>query len=138
MQGTLIKVIETAEGITKVYDNGFLESVVHEGVLIDTPFLEEGKKQLEELGRGRKFYVLSEGAGHFRITRKARSLSASREYSSHLAAIAILTSHLSIKLMVDLYNKLDKPPVTTKSFTKREDAINWLKQQKAADEIKQH
>jgi len=121
----LIKTIEAPEGITRVYENGYLESFITEDAYIDVPFLIEGKKQLEETGL-KKFYVISEGAGFFRISKAARQLSASKEYSSHLAAVAVITSHVSTRLIVDLYHKIDKPVVPTKAFTDRNLARKWL------------
>jgi hypothetical protein len=124
----LIKTIESDEGTTKVYDNGLIESLIHEGAHIDVPYLLEGKQLIERVLQGKKAYVLNEGAGFYRITREARELSASKDYSSHIACIAVITKHVAIKLVFDLYNKIDKPSVPTKAFTDREQAMKWLEE----------
>jgi hypothetical protein len=125
-ESKLIKTIETDEGITRIYENGLLESYIYEGAHIDVPYLQEGKKQIEDLGPGKKYYVLNESAGFYRITREARELSASREYSEHIAAIAVIAKHVAVKLVFDLYLKIDKPKVPTKAFADRETGIRWL------------
>ncbi|MCE3229296.1 MAG: hypothetical protein K0S32_3847 [Bacteroidetes bacterium] len=125
-ESKIIKTIEADEGTTKIYESGLLESFINEGAYIDVPYLLEGKKLLDELGSDRKFYVLSESSGFYRISKEARELSASKEYSAHIAAVAVITKHISIKLVFDLYLKIDKPAVPTKAFTDREAGLKWL------------
>lgn len=86
----------------------------------------EAKKVLEEAGPGIRFFLLVDSEGFFRVTRKARKLAASREFSTHLAAVACYTSNATISLLGDLYNKINKPAVPTRVFNHRETAVEWL------------
>ncbi len=126
IESKLIKTIESVKGITKIYENGFVDSYINEGAHLDVPYLIKGKKQLEGLGLPKKFHVLSEGAGFYRITKEAKNLSASKEYSNHLAAVALVTDHVAVQLVIEFYNKINKPVVPTKAFTDRELAKKWL------------
>lgn len=125
----LISELETEEASTRIYDNGLIETTTKEGACIDVPYLLEGKRHAERLGLKTRFYVLADAQGYYSVSRKARQLIASKEYSSHLAAIAVITTHLLLKLVLELYFQLDKPVTPTKSFSKRTDALRWLHQQ---------
>src|ERR1043165_1708424 len=132
-QNRLIKVFERKEGKTRVYANGFVDAFLNDGVVLDASFLLEGKRQLEQTGI-KKFYVLTEGTGNYKITEDAKKLSASKEYSAHLAAVAVVVNNAAIALVVDIYNTLNKPVVTTKPFTDREKARKWLLDLMEADQ----
>jgi hypothetical protein len=93
------------------------------------PFLLQGKKNVEELKLGTKVFVLSENEGFYSITKEARKLSASTEYSSHIGAVAVLISYLPTRFIAELYLKINKPVVPTKTFTDRDAAITWLEEQ---------
>ena len=122
----LIKTLEYPEGIVNIYENGFVESFINEDAHLDVPYLIKEKKELEALGLNKKFYVLSEPVGFYRITKEARDLSATKEYGSHLAAVAIVTDHVAERLVIDVYNKINKPVVPTKVFRERGLAKEWL------------
>jgi hypothetical protein len=123
----LITTFESKEGTVKIYNNGFLETYINEGAYLDAAYIIEGKKKLEELGLGKKFYVLNEAAGFYRASRDARKLSASKEYAEHLGAIAVMVNHVSVRFILDLYLNIDKPHTPTKAFTDRKLALKWLR-----------
>jgi hypothetical protein len=132
----LVETFESKEGTHKVYENGLLESFINEGAYIDVPYLLEGKKLVESLMPGKKVFVISEGRGHFRISRAARTLSADKEYSSHIQAIAIIINHSAVKLIFELYHKINKPAVPTKSFTDRTQGYKWLNEMMSEARLK--
>jgi hypothetical protein len=134
-ENKLIGTFESVEGKTNVYDNGLVESFINEDAYLDVPYVIQGKKQLETIAPGKKFYVISTGKGFYRITKEARNLCATQEYSSHLAAIAMVTDHVAVKLIIDVYNKINKPVVPTKIFTEEEPAREWLKERMKQDGI---
>jgi hypothetical protein len=126
IKAELIEKFDTPEMVVRVYNNGFIESFTKENAHIGVPYLLEEKRKLLALNLGKRFFVLSESGGFFRITREARELSASREYSEHLAAVAVVATHFSTRLVMDLYFKINKPVVPTRSFTSRHLALLWL------------
>jgi hypothetical protein len=129
-ESTLIATMETQEAITKVYDTGLLESFIKDGAYLDLQYLIEGKAKLDKLELGKKFYVITEGMGFYRISKEARQLSASKEYSENVAAVAVIVHHISTKYILELYLKLDKPFSPTKAFNDRAKAYEWLKKMK--------
>ena len=122
-------VIEAEEYTLNIHDDDFLECIIKEGVTVDVRVIEEIKKMIEEYKPGVRFYVLSEGIGFFNITKEAKELSATKEFSNHLAAIAFFTTNLSLIFMGEMYNSINKPAVTTKIFHSRYSAHEWLKTQ---------
>lgn len=134
-ENELIETIETSESIVKVYANGMLESIIKEGAYIDVPYLEKGKEQIQALLGEKKAYVLTESLGFYSISRAARKLSASKEYSNHITAVAVVITHVFTKYVAELYLKLDKPASTTKVFVNRHLAIKWLKEKMKEDGV---
>jgi thiamine pyrophosphokinase len=70
--------------------------------------------------------------GFYRTSKEARKLSATKEYSDHIAAVAVMTNHISTKLVLDLYLKIDKPVTLTKAFTDRNLALKWLEEKRVS------
>jgi hypothetical protein len=124
-----VEIIESDGCCMKVHDDGLLEYTIKEGVEMDTEFILNIKETLEALRPGQKYYCLSDSVGFFNITYEARELSATEEFSSHLAAVAFFTSNYSLQLMGDVYNKINKPVVETKIFADRDSALEWLREQ---------
>lgn len=124
-QNKLIKAFKAPEGSVKIYENGYLESFINEGALIDAQFLNDGKKQLlaTEI---QKFYVLTESIGSYKITKPARELCASKEFSLSLGAVAVVLTHVETRLAFELFLKIDKPAFPIKAFMMREEAVEWL------------
>jgi hypothetical protein len=124
------KIFETDQYTLKIREDAdYLECTIKEGVTIDEELILETKAVIERYRPDTKFFVLSEGVGFFRITNKARKMTATKEYSSHMAAVAFHTDYISLKLLVDLYNQINKPVVETKLFNDRESAKEWLEKE---------
>jgi hypothetical protein len=128
LEGKVIRVLETKEGTTTIYENGFIESKIKDDALLDVDYLVEGKKLVEESLPGKKVLVITHSEGFYRITKEAKMLSASAGYSNHIAAVAVLTTHVALKFVLDFYLKINKPVVPTKGFTEKDTAIKWLQE----------
>ena len=133
----LIKSFKGKEGTVRVYENGFLESFINEGAVIETAFLRDGKTLLESTGI-EKYYVLSESGGFYHVSKTARELSASYDFSNCIGALAVVINNIAVKLVFELYLKIDKPSFPVKSFTNRVDAVEWLNDIIDAREIHAH
>jgi hypothetical protein len=114
----------------KIYpDSDFAEFIIKGDTVFDDRAALKSKKILEEARPGKKYYLLVSSSGFFKITKRARRLGADRLFSSHLAAVACYTGNFSLFLLGELYNKLNKPFVTTRVFPSREPAMEWLTDQ---------
>jgi hypothetical protein len=124
------KVIETDKFLIKIYEKkSYLEYCIAEGATIDVEAAEEGKKRITELSPGLKFYVLAEGYNFFTLTIGARKLCATKEFSDNTIAIAFYTTNISLLLLGEMYLKINKPVVSTKIFSNRDTAKEWLNEQ---------
>lgn len=118
-------------------ENNYLEYVIKANVTLDVSDLLEGKRRLTRIRPGVKFFVLAEGVKFFTLTREARNLSATAEYADNTHAIAFFTTNMSIYLLGQIYEKINKPPVPTKIFVNKTSAQKWLfRQMELYDDLK--
>ncbi len=122
-----MKIIESEHYLIKIHDNDFTEYMIKDGVMYNESVARHTKNALEKYKKSAKFYVLAEGQNFFRVTKGARKLGADKEFSNHLAAVAFYSTNVSLSLLGELYIKINKPAVTTKLFTNRENAEEWLR-----------
>lgn len=128
-------IIDTSGFMLKIYtDRAFAECIIKTDAVLDEAFARESKRLLQEACPGRKYLLLVSSQGFIRVTKKARRIGADKAFSEHLEAVACYTNNPSLALLGELYNKINKPAVTTKIFSTREAALEWLselmKQQK--------
>jgi hypothetical protein len=120
-------IIETEKYIVRIHnDLPYLEYIIKEGVTMDVEDILNCKKEIEKIRPGVKFYVLSEGIEFFTLTKNAREISATQEYSNNTLAIAFYSTNISILLLGEMYIKINKPVVPTKIFSNLDKAIEWL------------
>ena len=85
------EIIETDKFIMKIYDeNNYIEYTVKENATVNAQDILDGKKRLTKLRPGVKFYVLGEGIGFFTLSKEAREILATKEYSDNTIAVAFL------------------------------------------------
>jgi hypothetical protein len=120
-------IIESDQYVMKIHGSMLVEYLIREDVTVDGDFVRKARAELERRRRGRRYYVLVEGAGFFNVTSEARGLIASAEVSNYLSAVAFYTTNYSLNLLAELYNQINKPSVITRSFINRDEAIEWLR-----------
>ncbi|MCD6068795.1 MAG: hypothetical protein K0S33_3621 [Bacteroidetes bacterium] len=114
----------------KIYPEfSYMEYHIKEGITMEAEDVAASKEQVIRLFPGTMFYVYSEGAEFFTMTKKARELVASKDHLDNTIAIAFYTTNISIYLLGDLFNKINKPPVPTRIFRDRDTAREWLREQ---------
>lgn len=116
--------------LLKIYPEAdFAKLTIRSEIIFDENAARASKKILEETNPGRKYFLLVSSEGFFRVTKEVRKLGASRAFSSHIAAIACYTSNISLFLLGELYNKINKPAHPTRVFSSKESAMEWLYEQ---------
>jgi hypothetical protein len=122
-----METIETEKFIMRIHDeSGLLEYIVKPQILMDNEALLLGKKLLSEARPGKKFFILAEGIEMFTVTKEARKLAASKEYSDNTHAIAFYTINPSMFFLGKMYQQINKPAVPTNVFLNRDEALEWL------------
>jgi hypothetical protein len=122
-----MKRFETSVFIMSVYDEGFIEFVVKKDAILDSEDLWEARKMSLEYLPGKKFGVLTEAQDMMNITREARDTGASKEYAKDLYGVALYSKNFSLKLLGNLYIRINKPIVPTRLFDDRKKAEDWLR-----------
>lgn len=130
------EIIETNAYLFRIYDNNYLEYVIKENAVIDVREVLEGKRLLSKARPGEKFFVLGEGIDFFTLTKEARELAATREFSNNTYAVAFVTYNPSIWLLGRIYMKINKPHVPTRIFHNRTEAKKWLEEQMNSDQYR--
>ncbi len=108
------------------FGSKYAELLIKDNILITAKMAREMKRTMEAAYPCNRYYLLVGGVDFFRVTKEARRLGADPVFSSHLAAVACYTTNPSLMLLGELYNKINKPAVTTRIFTLRETARQWL------------
>jgi hypothetical protein len=76
-------------------------------------------------GKGYCTYVETGAFNSF--SKEVKEALVTKEHSSKRIAIAVLQSNLAIKIIADLYLKVNKPEDPTKLFRSKEEALKWLR-----------
>jgi hypothetical protein len=124
------EIIETRKYILSIdAENNYMEFSIKEGITFDVADAIEVKDSVTCKFPDTKFYVLAEGVEFFTITKAAREHCATKEHLDNTICIAFYTRNISLLLLGEIFNKINKPAVTTKFFNNRNVAAEWLKAQ---------
>jgi hypothetical protein len=122
-----MRILETEVIKLTLHADGFVELLIKNNAVYDTKDILDGKQFCIENYPDKKFFILMELEGEAYTTREARELAASPAHSGHHGAVAICSGMLAHQLLGTLYIKINKPKAPTRFFTKRDDAIKWLR-----------
>ncbi|MBR9833253.1 hypothetical protein GYB57_14000 [bacterium] len=74
-----------------------------------------------------KYTMITATQDYFNMTPEARStFAAEMKTGFKLQKMAILVNSLAYRIMANFFIRFDKPPVPTKLFNSRKEAIDWL------------
>jgi hypothetical protein len=124
------KIIETEVVRLTIHSDGLVVLMLKDNGMFDSDAINEAKKNIVETLREKKAFILVELEGEAFTTKEARELAASNEHSGHHGAIALFSTKLAYRLLGTMYIKINKPKAPTRFFTKREEAIKWLRELK--------
>lgn len=110
-----------------IYDDLFLEFIVKKDTVLKEQDVWLSKQQAEETYPGKKFYVLLGGEEFFQVPKETRDAVASQKFSTHLSAVALFSNELAMKILGNLYIKINRPEVPTKFFTDKKKGEEWLR-----------
>lgn len=118
------------------YENNILIVCPVEGLFLDAPEMEAMLKEAVTFTGGEKYYALIDMTRHIDSTAEARNYYAVSEYSKFRYADALVIESLATRLVTNFYLSINKPSVPSKMFTDKQDAINWLQEQKRNNDSK--
>lgn len=123
-----MKKIDSENYIMIIHDDLLLEFLVKKDAVLNDKDMWESKKEAENYLPEKKFYVLLGGEEFFQVTKEAREIAASDEFSGHLAAVALFSTELSLKILGNLYIKINKPTIPTRFFNNKKKAMEWIRE----------
>ena len=129
METLLQKEIETTKFKATMIEPGLIENYIKPGVNIDVADAWEIKKSNLELSIGNNYAVLVFSGHLSSVSKGAREVVASRQFVGKTIAKALLVDSLGHRIVGNFYLTVNKPLITTKIFTDRETALNWLRAQ---------
>jgi hypothetical protein len=120
---------ERKEGIltATLLSNGVVEIVFSSDLtLIDTEHLEILKDCLGKLGGGKRLPLYFSIAPFLNISSEGRKYSASDSAGDYTLANAVLVGNLAQKIAFNFFVTFNKPPISIKAFSTKEEAFEWL------------
>lgn len=108
-------------------EDGILELQANDDHVYGIEDVKENVTAFGQLTGNKKVPVLIIGGSFSSLAPETRNFMASEESLKYSKAEAFLITSLAQKLLINFYIKFDKPLVPTRVFTKKEEAINWLK-----------
>jgi hypothetical protein len=109
-------------------EDGILFSSYKEQVTIDKATAEKIVSDRMELTKGMPYYILIDFNQLKSVTKDARDYMNSPEGGMKgLLGGAFVSNNVVASLFVNLYLKVNKPPIPARFFTSKSEAVQWLK-----------
>ena len=121
--------VKTPSATIRVVGHNIVENIIHDNVTIDREDVLAIKEANMSLTKGNQYAILVNAGPFSSITREARELSASKEFSEQTRAKALLVSSLGHRIVGQFYIRINKPHIKTKIFSERSAAMDWLERQ---------
>ena len=121
--------ITTESATIRLVTPKIVENIILDYTTLEKNHVLEIKEINKQLTKGQPYAVLVDSGMLTTISKEARELSASVEFSDITIAKALLVRSMGHRLVASFYIKINKPHIKTKIFSNREFAIEWLKTQ---------
>lgn len=112
----------------KLRDDGIVEMKWDPSLeIIEIEHLKKLQEALCELGDGKKVPFVTMPHDFLTLSKEGSKYATSDEGVRYSLAIAVIIDNLAKKILLNFFLNFNKAKVPTKGFTKKEDAILWLK-----------
>ncbi len=111
------------------HDKDIIRFKLLDDIDIEKKDAEEAIEAINTITQRKAYYLLTETGNHFTASAEAREYMANKIGSTSILANAIYLRSLPIRLIINVYVKINKPVVPTKVFNSEELALEWLKEQ---------
>ena len=122
--------IKTKYAIFSILEEGIIRIVLQENAEIELDESKLMQKTSLELTNGAKFVALIDARAKVTVFKESREWGSTAEAQKNMLAQAILIDSLANRIVGNFIIKFHKPIAKTKLFTKEEEALNWLREQK--------
>jgi hypothetical protein len=111
------------------HDRNIIRFKLLDDIDIEKQDAEEAIEAINTITQGKKYYLLTETGNNFTASAESREYMASNIGSTSIVANAIYLKSLPIRLIINVYVKINKPVVPTKVFNSEALALEWLNEQ---------
>ena len=111
-------------------EDGILKIEIKEGAIVLAEDIMELQQPKLELSENKPHCVLFIMPRFGSLTKEGREFSASPAANVNAIAKAVIAPNLGMRIVANFFISRNKPPIPHKVFTKQEDAILWLIEQK--------
>lgn len=115
-------------------ENDILYSQFKKATLVDLDKIKELIDLRTEISAGEKQYWCYDFSGIKEYNKEARDYAEKEGQDDLYACAVIFDSHIA-KFTLNIFLKLKTPLIPLKGFTKKEEAVNWLKELKRKNEV---
>jgi hypothetical protein len=122
-----MKFVETDTFFVELSDDFIVTLRVKENAVVSINSFMEIRKKVDELTNSAIHSTIIEAIGFFTLEQGVRDYVVKGDYLKSVKAIAFVTDKLPHKIMANFFIKINKPKSKSKVFTKREEALKWLK-----------
>ena len=122
-----MKRFETKAFLMTVHDDLLIEFLVKDNFNLQASDVWESRDLSVNYIPNKKFFVLFEGGEDASVSGEARRAGASKEYTGHVAALALYSNKAYERIIGSLFLKINKPLVPTEFFDDKDKAIAWLR-----------
>lgn len=123
---TINKLVELDFCKVVFYKAGFVELIFADDVLINEINSEQMTTTLADYLGDKKVPILQVLGKYMNFTKEAREFSVTEKGIKNVLVNAFVLDSLPHKILANFYLKMDKPPVPTKLFSTRDEALGWI------------
>lgn len=120
-------VIETSTAVLSLIEDGIIHFQTKPHADFGLEEMLEVREANAKLSGGKPYCVIMEAGEFTTFSKEAKKASASKEHTKNRISLALIQDNMAMKLIVDLYMKLNKPVGPTKAFSNKADALDWTR-----------
>jgi len=122
-----LKTLDLNKVIIEVLASNILFITLKDGVFIEVEDVLEIKKINLDLTKGKEYALVFETGNYTSVSKEAREIMTAKSVEKGRLATAFIINSLSQRMLGNFYIQMNKPKVPAKLFTKKEEALKWVK-----------
>jgi hypothetical protein len=131
-----MKEVTLSFGRAVLLEPGLIENNIDTDIYLEPEHIRLLKEANRQLAGGQRYAVLVVSHPYSAFSPESRELSASAEFVQDTIASAVLTQSMSQRLVGNFYLQVHRPHMSTRLFTDRDAAIDWLREEIKRDKEK--
>jgi hypothetical protein len=123
----IIKEIKINEATVSLRDDGIVDVLFNRNVILDVPLQMLLLNIYQEITERKKHPFLFEAFEGVKVTREAKLNALRIEDEAPGSAYAVVASNIGYYIIANFYLKVKRPKMPFRVFSKKEEAVDWLR-----------